>query len=76
MNNLESESEEEKEARYARNLRNWLKKAKADGLEHLENLWCETVISKTTFFDSRHPNHTFELSLLVRKRSYNDENGK
>lgn len=77
MSNPENESEEEKEIRFAKNLRTWFKKAKQEGLEEMKGLFeglliPQAVISKKTFFDLRHPEYTFELSLLVRKRSNED----
>jgi hypothetical protein len=62
-------TDEEIEKQYGKNCIAWMKHAKADGLKHLENLFADTVTSTITFFDKDFPNHSFDLSLKIRRRS-------
>jgi hypothetical protein len=65
-------NDEEKELFYARNLRNWVTSSKDETVEIMQELDGESAKSQMTFFDSRYPDHTFELSLKARKRSQDD----
>lgn len=58
---------------YAKNLHNWLMRAKKEGIQTIENFDCESASERLSFRDKNIPNIRFELILTTSKIEKEDE---